>query len=366
MIFRSWSVRHDPQISKHLWTCWFLLFAVSAGFAPPHAAAQSELPLVKLMAVGQAESAPGRTFFGRAVARETVSLAFQVDGQIVEFPVTEGQALPRGSLVARLDLEPLELRRDEARERAAQADRTLRRFRQLVGTAVTAVRLEEAETEANLANIALRNAERSLGDATLVAPFEAVVAAREVANFTTVSAGVPVVRLHDMSELRIEIDVPEVLFRQAGQNPDVEIWVRFAGDDRRYPAELREFNAETSAQGQTFKITLGMEPPADATILPGSSARVEAAIRGVGGPIVVPASALVPGPAGQVHVMVFEPAGGRAGGETGTVRRTPVAIQATPGGAVAVVGGLAAGQEIVSTGAALLSDGASVRRFSGF
>ena len=69
--------------------------------------AQESLPLVKLTTIESTGVFRNRTFFGRVAARETVELAFQVAGQIVEFPAIEGQPIPEGGLIAQLDLEPV-------------------------------------------------------------------------------------------------------------------------------------------------------------------------------------------------------------------------------------------------------------------
>jgi len=114
----------------------------------------------------------------------------------------------KGAVIARLDLEPFQLSLDQARVQKEQADRTLERLRQLQGNAVSQVTVDDAETQAKLAELSVRNAERSLRDAQLIAPFDALVASRYVANFSSISPGVQIARLHDMSELRVEIDVP--------------------------------------------------------------------------------------------------------------------------------------------------------------
>lgn len=322
----------------------------------------ADIPVVKLTDVGPGNNELRRVFFGKVVARETVDLAFQVGGQIVEFPVEEGAALPRGGLVARMDLEPFELSLDEAGARADQAKRTVDRYRKLVGSAVAESDLEDAGTEAKLADIARRNAERSLKNATLHAPFDAIVAARLVPNFSTVAAGTPVVRLHDMSDLRIEIDVPETLIQRAGQDPDVQLTAQFPGGDKSYALEIREFNAETAEVGQTYRLTLGLAGPQDVVVLPGSSAKVIAVLKTKAPRIELPASAIVIGNDRSPHVMAFAP----AGAETGTVTALPVEIAATDRGTVQVTAGLQAGQEVVAIGAGQLTDGAQVRRFTGF
>ena len=326
------------------------------------ATAQDALKPVKLMTVKAASSDFTRIFFGQVVAKQTVDLAFQVSGQIVEFPAIEGQPVAKGRLIARLDLETFELARDQARIQKEEADKAAERLQKLSGSAVSRVTVDEAVTQASLAAIALRNAEYSLDRATLVAPFDALVATRNVANFTTINAGTPVVRIHDMSELRIEIDVPEILFQRAGQNADVELVAKFEASEEIFPLAVREFNAETSSVGQSYRITLGLAPPEGLNILPGSSVTVTATVKGEAGGVIIPASAIAAEADGSVSVMVFEP----GDGDEGTIRKTPVELEPAADGTVRLLSGPAEGAEIVAAGAAALQDGQAVRRFTGF
>ncbi|MEQ9259399.1 MAG: efflux RND transporter periplasmic adaptor subunit [Roseovarius sp.] len=338
---------------------------LSAGLCHAAAAQEAGAPaprLAKIVEVQSRADAVTRRFFGTVAAKETVDLAFQVGGQVVELPVIEGDPVPEGALLAQLDLEPFQLALDQARVQKQQADRNLERLQKLEGSTVSQVTVDDARTQADLAAIAVRDAERSLEQATLKAPFDGLVAARKVAKFTTISPGTPVVRLHDMSDLRVEIDVPEVLFQRAGRDPDIELFATFPASDRQFPLEVREFNAETSDIGQTFRITLGMAPPKEIVVLPGSSVEVTATLNQTGAFIEIPAAAIVFDTNGKEHVMVFEP----AGAAEGVVRRVPVETAATNAGKVRVISGLEPGQEIVGSGAALLSDGEQVARFTGF
>ncbi|WP_171118743.1 efflux RND transporter periplasmic adaptor subunit [Ruegeria sp. HKCCA5463] len=332
-----------------------------AVLATPIAAQDTPKP-VKLMQVH--ETTPGftRQFFGRVAARQTVDLAFQVAGQIVEMPVNEGFVIPKGGLIARLDQEPFELRLERAQLQKEQADRTVARLSRLRGTTASQVAVDDAETEAQLAAIALRDAEYELEHATLTAPFDALVSSRAVEAFTTVSAGTPIVRIHDMSELRIEVDVPEILFQRSGQNDDITITAKFPVSDEVFPLEIREFDAETSSVGQTFRIQFGLTPPEGLQILPGSSVTVNVKVQDERTGIVVPATAVIADATGELSVIVFSP----AGADEGTVRRVPVTIEPTQSGDVRVLKGLSDGDEVVVAGGAVLTDGQPVRRFTGF
>ncbi|NOC83702.1 efflux RND transporter periplasmic adaptor subunit [Ruegeria sp. HKCCD6428] len=332
-----------------------------AVLATPIAAQDTPKP-VKLMQVR--ETTPGftRQFFGRVAARQTVDLAFQVAGQIVEMPVNEGFVIPKGGLIARLDQEPFELRLERAQLQKEQADRTVARLSRLRGTTASQVAVDDAETEAQLAAIALRDAEYELEHATLTAPFDALVSSRAVEAFTTVSAGTPIVRIHDMSELRIEVDVPEILFQRSGQNDDITITAKFPVSDEVFPLEIREFDAETSSVGQTFRIQFGLTPPEGLQILPGSSVTVNVKVQDERTGIIVPATAVIADATGELSVIVFSP----AGADEGTVRRVPVTIEPTQSGDVRVLKGLSDGDEVVVAGGAVLTDGQPVRRFTGF
>lgn len=327
------------------------------------AAAQEPLKPVKLVTAEAGSITVKRQFFGRVVARQTVDLAFQVGGQLVEFPVIEGATLSKGDLVGRLDMESFQLAFDQAKLQKDQADRTLERLQQLSSSTASQVRIDDAATQAALADVALKNAEYALKHATLSAPFDALVASRNVSNFTTIAAGTPIVRLHDMSEVRIEVDIPEVLFLRAEAAPNVEIAARFPSSDKLFPLNLREFNAETSKVGQSFRVTMGMVPPEGLRILPGASATVIATIKGDhDGAILLPKTAVFVDKQERPSVMVFSP----TGAAEGTLKKLEVEVAPAPDDGILVTAGLEPGTEVVATGGAALSDGQTVRRFTGF
>lgn len=338
-----------------------LVLCALAGLSGP-AIAEDAMQTVKLAKVSAGNVEIKRVFFGKVVARQTVDLAFQVGGQIFRLPIEEGATVAKDDVIAQLDLEPFKLALTQAQANAEQAKRNVDRYEQLAGSTVAQTSLEDARTALTLANVALRSAERDLRHATLHAPFDAIVATRLMPSFSTTSAGTPVVRLHDMSELRIEIDVPETMFQRASRDAKVAMLATFPSSDTEYPLEVREFNAETADIGQTYSITLGMPVPDDITVLPGSSAQVSVTLRTGATNIEVPMPAIVVGNDKQTHVMVFEP----TGADHGTVTRVPAEIATTERGTVRVISGLKDGQEIVVSGASQLKTGAKVRRFTGF
>ena len=340
-----------------------LILALPAAAQNDEASTEAQPRPVKLMTLTAGDGMLERRFFGRVRARETVDLAFQVGGQIVEFPVSEGQSLPEDTLVAQLDVTPFERELERAEVNLAKAQRDVSRLEELSGSAVSQVQVRDSQTQLALAEIAEAEARERLDDATLETTFDALVARREVANFTTVSAGQPVVRLHDMSELRVDIDVPEVLFRSASAGAEVTFEASFPGYPGTFPLELREYEAETADVAQTYAITLAFTSDVPAWVLPGASVTVDAAApRASGDAMLVPETALLFDADRNPGVMVFTPGDTE---DTGTVNRAPVEIEVRDNARVALVEGPEPGIEIVAAGSAQLRDGQTVRRFTG-
>lgn len=336
------------------------LFSLIIGLHPGFAQ-QAEPRVAITMVVGEETTGVTRQFFGTVVARQTVDLGFQVGGQIVQFPVQEGQVIPQDQLIAELDLEPFELQLRQAELQFEQAQRTFNRLEQL-GSNVSGAQLEDAETQLGLAGVSVRNAQVALDNATLSAPFSALVAVRNVANFSTIAQGTPVVRLHDMSELRVEIDVPEVLFQQAGGDANIQLEARFPTSPETYPLQVREFNAEASNVGQSFRATLALPNNAGLSVLPGSSVTVLATQLEHDASIFIPPSALRLGNDAETSVMRYVP----QDEATGKLEEVTVSIRPSRDGLVEVTEGISTGDEILRTGAQAVSDGQIVRRFTGF
>ncbi|SIO00425.1 RND family efflux transporter, MFP subunit [Rhodovulum sp. ES.010] len=347
------------------------LFVFALILAPGLALAQSdetgaEPPAVrpaKMMTLTAGDVALEREFFGRVAAKETVDLAFQVGGKIAELSVTEGTNYPSGTLLAELDLDPFERSVRQAEVQLNKAERDLQRLENLSSATVSEVQIEDARTQRDLARIELENAQERLDEATLEAPYDALVVRRVTGLFSTVSAGQAVLRVSDMSEIRVNIDVPEILFRRTQDHSDVEFTATLPGRDQRFTLAPREFEAETAEVGQTYRTTLAFtEDPGD-YVLPGSSVTVRArAAMGDQSQISIPETALVYTPDRTPTVMVFEPS--EEDENRGQVRQVPIAIEIADDGTIVMTEGPEPGTEIVVAGASMIEDGQTVRRFT--
>ncbi len=358
--------RHPFRLVSAMLAATGMILLTSATLGAQDTPPDTALRPVRLMTVEAPGTMVTRQFFGQVVARQTVDLAFQVGGQLTELPVRNGQTVTKGDLLAQLDLDPFARAVERAELNLQQAQRDFDRVQQLAQSNVaSAARFDEVQTALDLAKVSLREARDARDDATLTAAFDGLVAQRLLANFSTVAQGTPVLRLHDMSEARVEIDVPERVFRSADNADHVTITADFGPGLEAVPLRLVEFTAETLGVAQSYRVDLALPSDPGFTPLPGRTATVTVTVPVESiAMLTVPITALVHGADRDTQVLVFEP----TDADTGSLRVVPVTVVSREGSAIGIdpAGELQPGMEIVAAGAHLLSDGQDVRRFTGF
>lgn len=336
-----------------------LAAAIAACSAPPP---EPEAPVraARIEIVRPAESAAVREFVGRVEARLTTDLAFQVGGRLGDFPVSEGEILPEGALVARLEGQDFQRALRESQVQLQQARQNLDRQETLHARGIASdAALEDAQTAYDLRAVAVDNARQNLAYTTLTAPFEGLVSRRLVDNFSTVSGGQPIARLQDVSELRVAIQVPESVLALVDEDDPREMSARFSFlPDETYELEFRELVAEPDAASQTYTALFALPGDIPANILPGMTANVrivtepdaDADMTGVNAPV----SALSAAPNGGFVVFVYNPS-------SGAVASRRVGVGPVTGETVLIETGLSAGEQIVTAGVTALHDGMRVR-----
>ncbi|MAZ92648.1 MAG: efflux transporter periplasmic adaptor subunit [Oceanicaulis sp.] len=319
-------------------------------------------PQPRLVQLGEVQSNAPETrheFVGRVEARLSVDMAFQVGGQLAELPLTEGQRIAEGDLVARLDLEDFELARQEARVQLQQARTDLERQRTLHERGIASqAALDSAQTQYDLRLVALENAQRNLQYATLTAPFDGLVSRRLVDNFTIVSPGQPIVRIQDVGELRVSIPVSEDMVATFDQNNLVALEAAFSFlPGQTFSLIPRELVSEPDDTSNTYRAIAALPDDIPANILPGMTATVWAEVER-NGPVTtdvtVPLAAVSERPDGSNSVWVYD-------ADTGTVSPRMVETAGLRGNSVIVTDGVQAGDLIVTAGVSALHDGMEVR-----
>ena len=241
--------------------------------------------LVNAMRVADTSGLTERSFPGRARAGQEVNRSFRVSGPLITLPVNVGDEVNAGDILARIDPKDFEtnlatlegqLDREQAKANRAQADLTRLQniFKEDPGaTSLTAIdralqARDSAKAGVRSLEASVQNARDQLSYTELKAPFDGVVVETYVENFETVVAKQPILRVLDPSSIEFVVYVPENLISLepyvTGSNvtfdalPGIEI-----------PAKIKEVGKEASQATRTYPVTLVMEQPEGAEILPG-------------------------------------------------------------------------------------------------
>ncbi len=352
--------------------CCAVLVVTACAKAPAPPAPPPLVPAMRIADAGELASTP---FPGRASAAQQVNLSFRVSGPLVEFPVNVGDQVEAGQVLVQMDpkdyisaLGTVQGQLDRAKAAAARAEsdyrRVMRVFNEDPGaTSETAVDLAKAARDSSRATVsslesAVKTAQDQLDYTSLLAPFSGVVSSTYVENFETVIAKQPILRLLDPTSIEFVINVPENLIVFV---PYVEeIAVNFdALPGVAIPAGIKEVGREASQATRTYPVTLVMEQPDGAEILPGMagsaliSARLPAETDRVG--MEVPAPAVFSGEEdNKSFVWVIDE-------DSKIVSRREVVVGRLSDKGVLILSGLEPGEWVVVRGAKSVREGQVVR-----
>ena len=200
------------------------------------------------------------------------------------------------------------------------------------------------------------DAKLQLGDSTLHAPYDGVIAQRLVEEGQSISVNKPVVRLQSTSTIDVVVDVPEALMAHDIRSFDIRgMAAEFSSaPGRQYPVRIKEIAQVADPATQTFPVRFELRSPSGVTILPGMTARVIVSYwRPRSDRILVPISAVCKLDTGEQAVWIFGP--------DGTVRARPVTMGVARKGDVEILEGLKPGDRIVVAGVTFLREGMKVR-----
>ena len=361
------------------WLVGLPVVCLFSGCGDPPAAEEPIRP-VRAMRVADFEAISGRQFPGQAEATQEVDLAFRVAGPLNELSVKVGDEVEAGDVIARIDPRDFEvalrsaeanLERAKATQQRAQSELT--RYEDVISrnpSAISAQQMERAKEAVAISNadvvaleVTVNSATDALRDTQLKAPFAGTIVATYVENFENVRQKQMVVRLLDKTRVEFTTNVPESLISLVRYVDDIQ--VRFdAFPEIEIAAEVKEVGMEASRTTRTFPVTLIMDQPDGATILPGMAGTATGKVRPPSGDsemdVVVPVTAVFAGDSKeQSFVWVINPSDKK-------VTRREVRVGNLVSGGYVIRSGLNTGEMIATAGVHFLKEGEVVQPQLGY
>ena len=320
---------------------------------------QPESVVVRPVKVETAASAAtlDRDFAGMATPAEAVNLAFRVAGQVLRIPVTQGQNVARGQLLAELDPREIRLQVDADRTAYEEASSQLARMKRLLEhEAVSRMEYEAAQTRYAQARSKYGNSKDALAETRLVAPFAAVVEQAYADDYQRVQAGEPVVRLVAPRTTTVKFTMPESGLRVLRDTATRFSVVFDSYRDVRFDAVLKEYSKTSSdASGFPVALTLRGVDTVRYTVSPGMACTITVrSADPVPDAVSVPLTAVYAPAEGGTCVWIVD--------TDDRVRRVPVTLGEPYGrDRVVIDRGVAAGDRVVTAGVYRLTPGERVR-----
>ncbi|MGI9388967.1 MAG: efflux RND transporter periplasmic adaptor subunit [Boseongicola sp.] len=290
-----------------------------------------------------------------ARSEEVRALEAAVASASAQVTLAQDAAKRAQALVERDIAAPVTL--DQAQAELSVAEATLKSQKEQLAIGLSGGRQEDvAAAEAALRGIEtqIKIARDSLSDATLVAPFDGIVARRNIDNFTLIQAGQEIVLLQNISKLHLSFDVPGSDVSDISRSNDPKSVVIFESSNAEYSAEFVEFSTQAEAATQTYRGRIAVNAPKDTTILPGMVGHVLIRAEAIADTIVsVSLSAVGAEPDGSPFVWVVD--------DNNTVAQRAVETGEIIGGRVTITSGLEAGETVVSAGVSRLQERMEIR-----
>ena len=327
---------------------------------------------VKALQISDPGALAEGSFPGRAAAAQEANLSFRVSGPLVELSADVGDEVSAGTAVARIDPNDFQVMVTNAEAVHAAAQAAFRRAEADYNRLISAQREDPgaisqravdlalaardgARAAVSSANATAQTTRDRLSYTSLTAPFDGEVVETYVENFETVIALQPIVRLVNASSIEMTLSIPENLIGYADYVTNVSVTFD-ALPGVEVPATISEIGSEASQATRTYPLTIIMDQPDGAEILPGMAGQAsiqadlpETAEAGVH----VPPTALFAGTDTEhSYVWIID---------NDVVTRREVQTGALTTTGVLVTGGLNAGELIVAAGVSALTEGQIVR-----
>ncbi len=318
-----------------------------------------------------------RVISGIVTAIDETRMAFEVNGTVATVEVDLGDAVEKDQVLARLDVEPLELNvRDaeaelaEARALREHARATLARYEE-AGAAVAVQEVDSAralrdsrESQFEATQARLNLSRRDLRLSVLRAPFRGSVSSRSIDPAQRIAAGETAFELDsEESGLRVEVQMPETLIDRVRQGDAARVAFPSLIDprseiaDQSHSAVVTEVGTRAGA-GNAFPVRADLEDAPEG-LRSGMTAEVTFTLSrgrdrlGVRQGFMIPIAAVLPEADDGFSVFVFD-------SETSTVQKSRVSTGGVGDNSVAILEGLEEGDIIATAGVAFLDDGQEV------
>ena len=321
-------------------------------------AGTENIPLVSTLVV---ETVPFEHYLdlqGDVQTKQNVLLFPEMAGTLERVLVREGDRVRKGQVLARIDDGGMASGLEQLKTQAALAETTFERQKRLWEQNIgSEIQYLQAKTNYEAAVSAVQQAESQLAKSTIRATFNGIVdeVMQEEGSTLNPAAGMAVFRLVNLSDMYVEVDVPERYLGSVQTGKDVQIYLPVLGDSIR--TKVRQTGNFINPANRSFRAEIPV-PNTSGNVKPNLTARVR--INDYTNPeaLVIPPTVISENAEGEQYVYIAS--GVTAEGMAKAEKRV-IQTGLSQGNSVEVLSGLAPGEQIVTEGARRIREGQEIQ-----
>lgn len=208
-----------------------------------------------------------------------------------------------------------------------------------------------AQADLALANVQLEQAQATLRDTEIRAPFAGVIARKNATLGERVAPGQVLFQLADIGTVKLDVRIPAADIHRIGAR--IAATIRVRGLEEEFTGEVANISPRADAETRSFPVEIFLGNSPDRKLLPGMFARAVIPVRNHPGAILIPReSVLFEDDQPSVYV---------ADADSGLAARRPVRIARRFGSRYMIEAGLRPGDLLVTAGQRTLVDGARIQ-----
>lgn len=317
-----------------------------------------KLPLVNTIAVEIQKFDHFLELQGDVKTKQNVLIYPEMAGTLQRVYVKEGDQVRKGQTLAVIDNGGMGSQVAQLKTQAALAKTTFERrerlWEQKIGSEIEYL---SAKTNYETAQNAVDQASSQLGKSTIRAPFSGIIddVIKDQGTVVAPGQGSEVFRIVNLSEMYIEVDVPETYLGNVTKGKEAMVYFPVTGDS--ITTTIRETGNFIKPANRSFSVEISV-PNKDGKIKPNLTAKVNLNDYTSEEAILVPSNIVSENAEGEQYVYVAQEPNSD---NEAVAKKTIITTGKTQGAQIEVLSGLAGGSQVIKEGARTVKDGQKVK-----
>ena len=319
---------------------------------------EEKLPLVNTIEVNPQVFNHYLELQGDVSTKQNVLIYPEMAGTLQKVYVKEGQRVNKGQLLATIDDGGMGSQLSQLKTQAELAKTTFERRKRLWDQQIgSEIEYLSAKAEFEARQDAVKQVESQLGKSSIRAPFSGIIddVIKDQGTVVAPGPGSEVFRIVNLSDMFIEVDVPETYLGAISKGKEALVYFPVLGDSIQ--TQIRETGNFINPANRSFSVEIPV-PNKDGQIKPNLTAKVNLNDYTSENAILIPSSIISENAEGDQYVFV---AGNLDSENEAVVKRTIITIGKTQRGQAEVLSGLEAGDQVIKEGARSVKDGQKVK-----